>query len=141
MAVLMDDLHANGWDYARAMTGRFGLYDVQPPSAVSTVILILLVAIGLFNGPALPLRLRLAISVIAIAIFTAILTFLYVTWSVAGGTTIEGMQGRYLLPIVPLFLTVFRIPRLRFSVPYTVIIVVATVANAVCIAVLIHRYW
>src|SRR2546423_4977665 len=70
MAVLIDDLHANGWDYARAMTGRFGLYDVQPPSAVSTVILILLVAIALFNGPALPLRLRVAISVIAIAIFT-----------------------------------------------------------------------
>jgi hypothetical protein len=88
----------------KAMTGRLGLADVVPPAVVTAVLLVLLVAVGLFNGPSLPLRVRVAIGAIAAAIFVAILTYLYVTSSIAGGTTIEGTHGRYILPALPMIL-------------------------------------
>lgn len=139
--VLVNDLRRNGFDYLRAMTGRFGLYDVVAPVVVPVVLLLLLAAIGLMNGPSLRPRVRIAICALTAAILVGILAYLYITSSIAGGTTIEGTQGRYILPILPLFLCVLRIPRLRIFVPYGAILAVTGIANGFCIALLVHRYW
>jgi len=139
--IVVNDLRANGVDYVKAMTGRFGLADVAPPAAATVALLVMLGAVGLFNGPSLRPAARAAICAISAAIFFAILTYLYMTSSIAGGTTIEGAHGRYILPLLPLILCVLRTGRLTFSVPYGAIVAIAGAANVVCIAVLIHRYW
>jgi uncharacterized membrane protein len=139
--ILVNDLRRNGFDYLLAMTGRFGLYDVFAPGVVSMLLLLMLAVIGLMNGPSLPLRVRITICAVTAMVFVGILAYLYITSSIAGGTTIEGTQGRYILPVFPLALCVLRIPRLRVSFPYGAILAATGLANSVCIAVLVHRYW
>ncbi len=139
--VVAHDLRTSGVDYIKAMTGRFGLYDVNLPTGVTLVLLAMLAAVGLMNGPSLPAGVRIVTLIVAAAIFAGILTYLYVTSSIAGGTTIEGTQGRYILPILPLALSAMRIARIPPHVPHAAIVIIAVGANAVAIFVLIHRYW
>lgn len=140
-AVLIRDLRQNGVDYIQSMIGRFGLYDVPLPNVVVVFFLALLAAVGLVNGPPLPLRVRfLALLIVAVIVFS-ILTYLYLTSSIAGGTTIEGPQGRYILPVLPLLLTLIRVPQARLRVPHELIILAGVLGNAVSIAVLFQRYW
>jgi uncharacterized membrane protein len=139
--IIAHDFRANGFDYLKAMTGRFGLYELNPPIAVTALLLIMIAAIGLLNGAALPTHLRVAVVIIVAVIWLSILTYLYITSSIAGGTMIEGTQGRYILPVLPLMMAAIRIPALRFRVPYVAIIGIAAVANAIGIAALVHRYW
>ena len=139
--VLAHDLRVNGVDYIKTMTGRFGMYDVSLPAPVTFMLLAMLVGIGLLNGPSLPPRARALTLFVVAVIFISILTYLYVTSNVAGGTTIEGTQGRYLLPILPLILAALRVSRLRLPVPHATIVTIAVGANAVAIFVLLGRYW
>jgi len=139
--IIMHDLRANGVDYLESMTGRFGLYELKLPIGVTALLLIMLAAVGVMNGASLPVRVRISTFAIIGAIFSAILTYLYITSSIAGGRTIEGTQGRYILPVLPLAMACMRVPAIGVRVPHTVIIAVAAVANAIGIAVLVHRYW
>ena len=141
VGVLAHDLRANGLDYIKAMTGRFGLYDVNLPNGVTLVLLATLLAVGLMNGPSLSTSVRIAAMFIVAAIFIGILIYLYVTSSIAGGATIEGMQGRYVLPILPLILAAVCVPHPRAHLPHAAIVIIAVGANAVAIFVLLHRYW
>ncbi|HEY8131744.1 MAG TPA: DUF2142 domain-containing protein [Thermoanaerobaculia bacterium] len=141
VGIVAHDLRANGVDYIKAMTGRFGLYDVRLPEGVTLVLLAVLAAVGLINGPSLPAAVRVLVLVIGAAIFIGIMGYLYVTSSIAGGTTIEGTQGRYILPILPLMLTAVRVPLRRAHISHTAIVIVAIAANTVAIFVLLHRYW
>jgi uncharacterized membrane protein len=141
VSIIIGDLRASVSGYLESMTGRIGLYELKLPLGITLLLLATLAAIGLTNGPALPLSVRLLALLAATAILLGILTYLYVTASIAGGSTIEGTQGRYVLPLLPLLLATMRIRRIRRLVPPVAIVVVAVVANAVAIAVLVHRYW
>ena len=139
--VLAHDLRVNGVHYIKAMTGRFGLYEVSVPAGVTLVLLAMLAAVGVMNGPSLRGSLRIVMLFVAAAIFIGILTYLYVTSSIAGGTMIEGTQGRYILPILPLILALMPVPRIPGRLPHAAIVVIAVAANAIAICVLLHRYW
>jgi uncharacterized membrane protein len=53
----------------------------------------------------------------AIIVFTGIViaTLLYLTWSPIGGERVSGIQGRYFIPIAPLFFLLFYNQRLRLK--------------------------
>ena len=78
---------------------------------------------------------------IAIAVWLATLTYLYLTSSIAGGDVIEGTQGRYILPMLPALLATLRIRAVRVPVPAFVIYAIAIVANVMGIRVLLQHYW
>ena len=139
-AVIANDLRGHGRDYIVSMTGRLGPYALDLPRWTTALLLLMLLAVGVACGPPLPSRARLLIAGIAAMVCLATLTYLYLTSSIAGGDIIEGTQGRYLLPLLPLLMTVVRVPRVRVAVPPAVIFGVAVVANAIGIAVLRAHY-
>lgn len=141
LGVLGNDTRANGSDYVESMTGRLGRYELKLPRWTTAILLLMLAAVGVTCGPPLPPRARLLILAIAIAIWLATLTYLYLTSSIAGGDVIEGTQGRYLLPLLPLLLTTLRIRAIRVPMPAIAIYVVAIVANVVAIRVLLEHYY
>jgi len=101
----------------------------------------MLVAVGVTCGPPLPPLARLLIVAIAIAIWLATITYLYLTSSIAGGDVIEGTQGRYLLPLLPLLLATLRIRAVRVPMPAVAVDAIAIVANAVGIGVLLRHFY
>lgn len=62
-------------------------------------------------------------------------------WSVVCGDAIEGVQGRYFLEILPLFLASISLPRIRWRIGPWTIAAVAIVCNGVALQTLIRRYW
>ena len=78
---------------------------------------------------------------IVIATIAGIMLSQYMIWSIVCGDAIEGVQGRYFLPILPLALLAigFSIPRLRIDA--RVIAVIAVVCNAFAFVAIIRRYW
>jgi uncharacterized membrane protein len=141
LGVLAHDTRANGRDYIESMTGRLGRYELKLPRWTTALLLLMLAGVGMTCGPPLPARARLLILAIAIAIWLATLTYLYLTSSIAGGDVIEGTQGRYLLPLLPLLMTTLRIRAIRVPLPAIAIYAVAIVANVMGIQVLLQHYY
>ena len=141
LGVLAHDTRGNGRDYLESMTGRLGRYELKLPPWTTWMLWLMLIAAGVTCGPPLPPRVRIAIWLIAVAIWLATLTYLYLTSSIAGGDMIEGTQGRYILPLLPLLLATLRIRAARLRPPALAVYAVAIVANAAGIAALLRFYY
>jgi hypothetical protein len=70
---------------------------------------------------------------LAIAIITILGVQLsqYLIWNIVCGEVIEGVQGRYFIPILPLLLASIALPRVRWRVTIGPTLAVAGIANAV----------
>lgn len=139
--VIAHDFRANGRDYIESMTGRLGRYELKLPQWCTLLLLAMLVAVGMTCGPPLPARTRLLIWAIAIAIWLATVTYLYLTSSIIGSDVIEGTQGRYLVPLLPMLLSTLRIRRLNVSMPAIAVYAIAIATNAAGIVTLFRHYY
>lgn len=139
--VVVRDLAANGRFYIEEMIGRFGANEIKLPPVIITIEVILLIVVALAAGTSLRGRVRaMAAATIAMTV-AGILLSQYLIWSVVCGDVIEGVQGRYFLEILPLFLAAIAVPRLRSLVSPWVIAAVVVGCNAAALFTLIQRYW
>ena len=141
LGVLANDTRSNGRDYLESMTGRLGRYELKLPRWTTLLLLLMLAAVGVTCGPPLPPLARVLIWAIAIAIWLATLTYLYLTSSIAGGHVIEGTQGRYLVPLLPLLMATLRVRAVRVPMPAIAVYAIAIAANAMGIVVLLQHYY
>jgi hypothetical protein len=81
-----------------------------------------------------------AVAIVTMTFF-GILLSQYLIWSIAGGETIEGVQGRYFLEILPLFLASISLPRVRWHISPRVIVAAAIVCNGAALVTLVRHYW
>ena len=139
--VAMHDVAMNGRFYIEEMIGRFGANEIKLSPFVITIEIILLLAVALTSGAALRARVRAVALVIVALTIAGILLSQYLIWSVVCGDVIEGVQGRYFLEILPLFLAAIALPRIRSLVSSWVVAGVAVVCNAAALLTLVHRYW
>jgi uncharacterized membrane protein len=139
--VVLHDAVTNGRFYIEELIGRFGANELKLSPVVITLEILLLLAVALTCGAAV--RARVRITALAIAAMTVAGIFLsqYLIWSVVCGDALEGVQGRYFLEILPLFLAAFAIPRMRIRMNPWIVIAVAAVCNAMALLTLVRRYW
>lgn len=131
------DVPRHGRMYVEQLVGRFGtVAQVGLPLAVVLVELALLVAVGL----AARNRLRAASAAIVIASAAGIFLSQFLIWSVACGDVVEGVQGRYFLPLLPLALAALALPRAP-RVPAAAIVAVAAVCNAIALLRMARHFW
>ena len=103
--------------------------------------LLLLLAVAITCGAALRARVRVtALAIVAMTV-AGILLSQYLIWSVVCGDALEGVQGRYFLEILPLFLAALALPRIRLRTHPTIVIGLAMVCNAMALLTLVRRYW
>jgi uncharacterized membrane protein len=140
-AVLSHDAVANGANYLRQMIGQLGLLDVTLPGALIAIELVLLLLAGLASGAPLDWRRRLLIVLVTAGTFAGIQLSQYVSWSIACGDVIEGVQGRYFLPLLPLLLAVFALRRWRWTLSSVVVLATAAVCNTVAVGFVVYRFW
>jgi uncharacterized membrane protein len=139
--VALHDAVTNGRFYIEELIGRFGANELKLSPVVITLEIVLLLAVAITCGAAL--RTRVRITVLAIVAMTVAGIFLsqYLIWSVVCGDALEGVQGRYFLEILPLFLAAIAVPRINLRVTPWLVIAVAAVCNAMALLTLVHRYW
>lgn len=139
--VAMHDVVANGRFYVEEMIGRFGANELKLSPFVIAAEIVLLIAVALTAGVALRCRVRMAAVAIAVMTIFGILFSQYLIWSIVCGDAIEGVQGRYFLEILPLFLASISLPRVRLRVSPWAIAAAAIVCNGVALLTIVRHYW
>ncbi|MEA2164074.1 MAG: hypothetical protein QOK37_2201 [Thermoanaerobaculia bacterium] len=140
-SVALHDLSSNGRFYIEEMIGRFGANELKLSPFVITIEIILLVVVALTTGVALRARTRVTAVMIAAVTAGGVLLSQYLIWSIVCGDTIEGVQGRYFLEILPLVMVPFALPRTRWRHAGSAILIVALVCNGMALTTLVLRYW
>jgi uncharacterized membrane protein len=135
------DIAGHSRYYLEGLIGRFGLNEFSLPIAVVILEILTLFAAALTIKRTLTPVGRLVATAIVIATVAGVMLSQYMVWSIVCGDAIEGVQGRYFLPILPLALLAigFSIPRLRLDA--RVIAAIALVCNAFAFVAILRRYW
>jgi uncharacterized membrane protein len=139
--VMLHDVATNGRFYIEEIIGRFGANELKLSPVVITIEILLLLGVAMTCGAALRARVRITALAIVVMTIAGILLSQYLIWSVVCGDALEGVQGRYFLEILPLFLAAIALPRMRLRMNPTVVIGLATVCNAMALLTIVRRYW
>jgi uncharacterized membrane protein len=139
--VMLHDVATNGRFYIEEMIGRFGANELKLSPFVITIEILLLLGVAITCGAALRARVRITALAIVVMTITGILLSQYLIWSVVCGDALEGVQGRYFLEILPLFLAAIALPRIRLRMSPWIVIGVTTICNVMALLTLVRRYW
>jgi uncharacterized membrane protein len=129
-SALAADLVRHGVDRLEQLVGRLGLLTIPIPTISVVLALALLVAVALFAAPRVSTSQRVLAAIIAVATIGAVELSQYISWTAVGAKEVEGVQGRYFIPIVPLLLLAISRPNERARWPASVVPVVMTFVNA-----------
>jgi uncharacterized membrane protein len=102
LSVLAMDAIRHGPRYGQEMIGRLGLLDVSLPSLAIFSAAAVLIATMVWAGGTPDRGTRMVATALAAMFSLAVLFSLYVTWTPVGAPFIDGVQGRYFLPLVPM---------------------------------------
>jgi uncharacterized membrane protein len=139
--VVIDDMRQNGPFYLDQTIGRLGIMNVKLPIPLIIAEWLLLLWIGLSSGVRWILPARLASIAACAATIVGISLAQYLVWSIICGDAIEGIQGRYFLPVLPLLLFSFAVKPRERAMSLVPVAVMGVVANGGAIAILIELYW
>ena len=103
--LLLETFRLRGWSYLQSYVGLIGWFDKYVPAAfvAGYLAVLLLASVPGDDTPALPRAGRIAAAVVPAVVisflFIALLSYLY--WSPIGSPFIDGIHGRYLIPLSP----------------------------------------
>lgn len=139
--VVARDLRQNGRFYLDETIGRLGIMDVKLPIPLIVAEWLLLLWAGLSSGVRWKLPARLAAIVACVATILGISLAQYLVWSIICGEAIEGIQGRYFLPVLTMLLLALAAKVRERSMSLVPIAVMGVAANSMAIFILFERYW
>ena len=138
--VVLSDIARHGHFYIEQAVGRFAHNEIKLHPLAVRLGWIALAAVALTTAVGLSRAFRVAAIAIAVVVLIGIVASQYLIWSVVCGDAVEGVQGRYFLPILPLLMLGLG-GILRRRIPAVAILAVAVVINGSAIATLLLRYW
>ena len=140
--VLAFEMREHGFRYVEQMVGRLGVMEVaQPLWLIWAEIVVLVLASGAAGG-----RMSPSVRILSGAVFivTAGGLFLasYLTWTTVGASHVEGIQGRYFLPVLPLGAVAAggSLPLLERTAPRLVLAAAVVCNTAAVISVALRFY-
>ncbi|HEX9163648.1 MAG TPA: DUF2142 domain-containing protein [Thermoanaerobaculia bacterium] len=137
---LAHELRVNGVDYTRQMVGRLGMLDVPLPGPVIWAEALVLLACAWTSS--VSVRVRAVAAMISIATIGGIALASYIGWTPPCATNIDGLQGRYLLPIAPVMFSIIAAPLIRRErIALIALAAVAAICNAVALYSVAARYY
>src|SRR5438445_1709182 len=97
---MLSDIAVHWRYYVEGTVGRLGLYELPLPAAIVVIEVLTLIAAAITSKRALNASARIVAICIFIATAVGVVLSQYMIWIIVCGHTIEGIQGRYFLPIV-----------------------------------------
>src|SRR5262249_59983949 len=108
------------------------------PTAIVILEVLTLIAAAITSERVLSASARIVAICIFIATAMGVVLSQYMIWSIVCGDAIEGVQGRYFLPIVPLAL--LAISWSRFRIDPRVLAGITVICNPFAFATIVLRY-
>lgn len=130
----------NGAEYAEQMTGRLGMLEIKLPVVIIWSELLLLIVAALASGGSLSPGGRVLAILIFVATVGGIFVASYIGYS-RSCDVIEGIQGRYLLPVLPVLLLALSMGFSRERLVGALTTVIAVVANVAGIFAVVSHYY
>ncbi|HYC62078.1 MAG TPA: DUF2142 domain-containing protein [Thermoanaerobaculia bacterium] len=124
--------------YTDQLIGRLGWLDVGLPRFVLLAYLAMFLYVALSVGLRVTAIDRAVMFVVIVATLLTVALADYLSWTPVGSDTIEGIQGRYFLPIAPLVLLMISARWLRWT--GWVVCAVAVIGNIVALYAVTARY-
>jgi uncharacterized membrane protein len=133
-------------NWAIMYIGKLGWLDTALPVVIYNSFLAVVIFVALINQrPDLTLNIkeRMVLLVVSGISFVGVITALYVIWTPVGAKYIEGVQGRYLIPIVPVFIVSFynRYIPLPSKLVSTIVTLYVFIILSMTVFALIQRYY
>jgi uncharacterized membrane protein len=102
VAIVIADYVRHAPRYAEGLVGRLGMLDVPLPRAVVVMLIVLVIAVALTNDVRFTAKERMLAAVAIAASMLLISVSQYLIWTAPNAPFIDGIQGRYFLPLLPL---------------------------------------
>lgn len=140
--IVAADVRTRGLEYGEQMIGRLGMLEIRLPGWVLWIVFGVLVLCSLTAGGEIAIPARVLALAIFVTIAGGIFLATYLSWTKVGAATVEGIQGRYFLPALPLLGVTFAasIARLARIVP-PLIIGAAAFWNGAALMVMVLRFY
>ncbi|HVS31542.1 MAG TPA: DUF2142 domain-containing protein [Thermoanaerobaculia bacterium] len=132
---------AGDLEYVEQGIGRLGMLDVRLPRAMFWIELIVLVVAAFSAGTPPGAVARVLAGLAASGSASGIALSTYLGWNQPCAAVIEGLQGRYFIPILPLLMMVVAMPLLRRPVVEWGLIAASVAANVAGLAAVFQRYY
>ena len=101
-AVLANDIHHHGLAYLEQMVGRLGWLDVRIPRVLTAAELLVLLLATLCGSTAVRPVMRFTATLAFGGGVAAVFISQYLVWTPVCSAALEGVQGRYFIPLIPL---------------------------------------
>jgi hypothetical protein len=142
--VVLNTIMYKPWFYLSGYVGEFGVYlGLQLPDWVHyfTLLMVVMVLFASAESP-LPIRMRLILFFASLLTYALIVLSQHLTWNKISNTVFTAMQGRYLVPVIPMLLLSLA-PRRRWLpfAPMVIVFAVVIAANGAGLDVLQKRYF
>ena len=146
--ILLNDLNVNIKGYREQFIGVLGWLDTQLPGNLVTSYEYILVLTALIDSrPNVIILLRDKLKIFAVLLSTIFLLYLliYLSWTPVGQKVVEGIQGRYFIPLAPLLLLLFYNRKVSLKIRTNklglVIVSYSLFALIISLSVLLNRYY
>lgn len=144
--VIQNSLSIHGIEYINQFIGVLGWLDTPLPPMYIWFHLIILLLVSLLNNQekvTISLKQKLIIFMSLSLSFIIIMALVYLSWTPVGKNVIEGVQGRYFIPIAPLFFFLFYNQKLHLDTAKLGLILpfYALFSETLAVSVLLNRYY
>jgi uncharacterized membrane protein len=144
VGVVCQDYVAQCVDYRDQFVGRLGWVDIPLPGVLIVAVFYLLLAAALTSDMSITVSTRIFGLLLALLVCLGVSASQYIVWTPVGATHMEGIQGRYFLPVALILLLPFAgvVRNNRLSRVVLVLCAIAAAAiNIDAFVLLIRRYY
>jgi len=132
--------------YLKQFVGRLGWIDTKLPDLLIFLYLLILMVVAIVDnqkGIAIHYKEKILMAMVLFLTVTLTSTMMYITWTAVGGNIIEGVQGRYFIPVAPLFFLLFCNKKFSFKIQRLdlVIILCSILTLSLTLFVFLKRYY
>ena len=140
LRLIVVDYVANGTSYLKMFVGHLGWLDVPLPSAIVYLYIAAVLCAAIMTGGIIARRFRIVAFFAVAGTLIGIGLSQYLVWTPVNADYIEGIQGRYFLPIGPLAFLLFATrARLQRWAPLAFVLI-ASGTNVYALIALVRRY-
>lgn len=142
--IVAEDYLRRGPRYAAQIVGQLGWLDVNLPKALLGGHLLLLGLVALLDTRttvAVSLPQRVVLTLVALATMALVSASQYAVWTPYGADHVEGVQGRYFLPLAPAAVWIFHTRRSPAQYLNRVLPWLSLLSLGIAFLTLLHRYY
>ena len=109
LSAILNSLALNWKDYLLMFVGNLGWGDTPLPFSLICIYVFMLILTAILDKSEVKIKFKdkLVFSLVFLSLFTSIFVLEYLTWTPVGKTVVDGVHGRYFIPIAPLLLLLF----------------------------------